>query len=119
MSTRQEFRGQYSVIDERHETDAESAAAARMARVVVADSPHHDVPRGARRMDVFVSGDHRREYRLSQPLKGFLTGAGYEDLNELAFVLGGAAIVVHGIDFGRGDFAHFSQGRIIDLLAAQ
>ena len=31
-------------MDERHKTDAESAAVARIARVVVANSPHHDTP---------------------------------------------------------------------------
>ena len=35
---------------------------ARIARVVVADFPHHVVQRGARRMDVFFSADDRQKY---------------------------------------------------------
>jgi len=35
---------------------------ARIARVVVPDSPHHVVQRGARRMDVFFSTADRQEY---------------------------------------------------------
>jgi hypothetical protein len=60
--SRLEFQGQYTAIDKQHETDAESAAMARIARVVVPDFPHHVVQRGARRMDVFFSADDRQEY---------------------------------------------------------
>ena len=37
-----EFRGQYTAIDRCHETEAESPAMARIARVVVPDFPHHE-----------------------------------------------------------------------------
>jgi hypothetical protein len=55
----------------------------------------------------------------TKPLERFLRGAGNEDFHQLPFVLGGTAIVVHGIDFRGGDFAHFTQRGIVDPLAVQ
>jgi len=57
-----EFRGQFTAIDKKYKTEAESAAMARISRVVLPDFPHHVVQRGARGMDVFFSADDRQEY---------------------------------------------------------
>jgi hypothetical protein len=54
--------GRYAAIDKQHETDAESAAMARIARGVVPDFPHHVAQRETSRMNVFFSAYDRQEY---------------------------------------------------------
>src|SRR5215467_507488 len=42
-----------------------------------------------------------------------------KDFDQLPFVFGGAAIIVHGVDFRGGDLSHFTQRGIADPLAVQ
>ncbi|MNC88786.1 hypothetical protein D3C83_46410 [compost metagenome] len=57
--------------------------------------------------------------RSIQPLIGFLGRAANKHFDQIELVLGGAAIIVGGIAFGRRHFAHFLQRRIGDRFPAQ
>jgi len=59
------------------------------------------------------------ECELIRPLKGLAENPAHQDPDHFAFVLGGAAVIVHGIDFRRRDLAPLDQRGLVDRLAAQ
>jgi hypothetical protein len=54
-----------------------------------------------------------------QALDGFLGGAPDQDFDHFALVFCRAPVVVHGIAFRSGNFAHFSERGIMDRFPAQ
>jgi len=63
--------------------------------------------------------DERIMKRIADALKRLLTRPAHQNFDHFALVCSRAAVVVHGIDFRRRDFAHLDQRGLVDRLAAQ
>src|SRR4029434_9362312 len=72
-----------------------------------------------RSLNFFTLRSFPYSFRLSELLQSFLDGAADENLYHVALIFGGAAVIVRGIAFSRGDFTHFFESGIGDGLSTE
>src|SRR4029453_8055299 len=72
-----------------------------------------------RSLNFFTLRSFPYSFRLSELLQSFLDGAADENLYHFSLIFGRAAVVVRGITFCRGDFAHFLESGIGNRFSTQ